>query len=390
MRLSDDYDDENTGFPVIYIIFGVVAFILIILMVVLFNNQSGKSSNPVTIAQTAQTAQTIQTEQDSESVGADNGEAVMSFEQSNSRIERLYREHKLTADDLDFWDMFPQEEPVVDEQTPVEPEHLIESSPSPTPQDPSTDGKHTLVEYADGTEEWLTINSYLDASTYQLTQFKLVKDRMEYYEGQKKTSYFGVDLSKYNGTVDFAALKEDGVDFVMLRLGSRGYSSGTISLDEKFQEYLTAANLADIKTGVYFFSQAITVDEVIEEANFVIQNLEKTAISYPVVFDMEHISNDTARIDGLTKAEKTQIADAFLQTVQNAGYIPMLYGDKEWLLTQIDLTGLTGYDIWLSQIGDLPDYPYQYQMWQYSLKGTVDGITGNVDYNISFVDYAAR
>lgn len=215
-------------------------------------------------------------------------------------------------------------------------------------------------------------------------------DRMGYYEGQRETSFFGVDISQYNGTVDFTLLKEAGVDFVMIRLGARGYESGQIFPDENFVANITGANEADIDVGVYFFSQAVTVAEASEEAAFVLQQLEGREVAYPVVFDMEYINNDVSRIDGLSKSVKTDIARTFLSDVKTAGYVSMLFGTKEWLVEQIDLTKLTEYDIWLSQQMDLPDYPYQFQMWQYSLNGSIEGISGDVDFNICFVDYISR
>jgi GH25 family lysozyme M1 (1,4-beta-N-acetylmuramidase) len=105
---------------------------------------------------------------------------------------------------------------------------------------------------------------------------------------------------------------------------------------------------------------------------------------------MDHIAFDKSRIDGLTKAQKTEIADTFCNYLSGAGYTPMIYGNKEWLIEHIDLTKLMDYDIWLSQPGDLPDYPYKFQIWQYSFAGSVGGVTGHVNMNISFVDYTAR
>ena len=105
---------------------------------------------------------------------------------------------------------------------------------------------------------------------------------------------------------------------------------------------------------------------------------------------MEPITNDTARIDNLSKSEKTDIAKTFLDTVQAAGYKPMIYGNKEWLIKQVDLSKLTAYDVWLSQQSDVPDYPYKFSMWQYSTDASIDGIAGYADLNISFIDYSEK
>ena len=126
--------------------------------------------------------------------------------------------------------------------------------------------------------------------------------------------------------------------------------------------------------------------------NFVVQNLEpyRAHITYPVAFDMENVSNDKARIDQLSRDDKTTITSSFLSGIQAAGYAPMIYGNKEWLIKNIDLAKLQDYDIWLSQDEDIPDYPYQYTMWQYTTTGVVNGIKGDANLNICFVSYSDR
>lgn len=331
-------------------------------------------------------------------------------------VERLYEERKLVASDLDFWDMYPVNEPDVfgvvngtepkvrasEDEDEVDKEDSEEEKPKDKyakydeemkekeEKDPSKDGKHTLITYANGEEEWVLINPYLEQNTFDFSKLSVESEEMLVYEDGRKSSYAGVDLSKYNGEVDFAALKAEGIDFVMLRLGSRGYETGQVMLDEKFTDYITKATQAGLGIGVYFYSQAISEAEAVEEANVVIQQLANYQLTYPVAFDMEYVSNDKARIEGLTREEKTTITKAFLETVKNAGYKPMIYGTKEWLIKQIDLTKLTDYDVWLSQQEPTPDYPYQFQMWQYSLDGKLNGVTGDVDMNISFVDYSAK
>lgn len=336
----------------------------------------------------------------------------MGFNGSKSMemVERLYAEHRLVASDLDFWDMYPEtppdymqgalqdetaqggtEEPK-DKYARYEEEAEKESrmEEEKTKQDPSKDGKHTLVTLAGGEEEWVLINPYLEKNTYDFSNLTMRQKQLAYYADGKTYSYVGADLSKYNEEVDFKVLKESGVSFVMLRLGMRGYGSGELMTDEKFAEYMAKAMEAELNIGVYFYSQAITEEEAAEEANFVIQNLENYPITYPVAFDMEYVANDTARVESLTREEKTKMAKVFLDTVKEAGYKPMVYGTKEWLLKQVDLTKLTDYDIWLSQQEEVPDYPYQFQMWQYSKEGNLNGVNGNVNLNISFVDYSEK
>ena len=256
--------------------------------------------------------------------------------------------------------------------------------------DESNDGKHTLVINRDGEEEWVTISQYLPKSDYDYTNLICKDNRMEYYVDGTKVSYVGVDISKYQDYIDFNKVKKDGIDYVMIRLGARGYGTGQIIADEYFFDNIKRAKDAGLDVGVYFSSQAITVEEAQEEAQLVIDSVGEYHLEYPVAFDMGFVDNDTARIEALSKSEKTEIALAFLQKITESGFTGCIYGDKEWLIKEVDLSKLTEYDFWLKQEGDLPDYPYKFSMWQYSRKGSVNGISGFVSLNISFVDFAEK
>ena len=200
----------------------------------------------------------------------------------------------------------------------------------------------------------------------------------------------GVDISKYQDYVDFLKLKKAGIDFVMLRVGARGYGSGQIVLDEYFADNLKRATDAGLQIGVYFTSQAITEAEAVEEANVVLDNIKDYKITYPVAFDMGFVDNDTARIEEVSRADKTKITKAFLDTIAAAGYKTLLYGNKEWLIKEVDLSKLSADDVWLSQVVDVPDYPYRFTMWQYADDISVDGIAGYANMNISFIDYSEK
>jgi GH25 family lysozyme M1 (1,4-beta-N-acetylmuramidase) len=277
--------------------------------------------------------------------------------------------------------MYP--EPTSTPQPTATPEAVVE-------EDPSTDGKHTLVQYSDGREEWVRISPYLPKHEYDFTKLVCQSNLMKYFEDGRKTSYVGVDISKFQDYVDFVKVKKAGIEFVMLRVGARGYGTGQLILDEYFNDNIKRATDAGLDVGVYFFSQAITPEEAVEEANMVIESLGEYQISYPVAFDMELIENDTARTDSLTRAERTEITKAFLDTISAAGYKTLIYGNKEWLLKEIDMSKLTAYDVWYSQGADIPDYPYKFGMWQYSFQGSVDGIAGYVNMDISFINYSEK
>ena len=125
-----------------------------------------------------------------------------------------------------------------------------------------------------------------------------------------------------------------------------------------------------------------TVEEAVEEAEYVLDALEGDSITYPVVFDLEQVAHDEARTDDLSVETATEITQAFCQTIDQAGYQPMIYGNVTWLMDRIDLTQLTEYQLWLAQYQSTPTFPYQFTMWQYSHQGSVAGIEGNVDLNL--------
>lgn len=368
MKMPDDFEDRSNLTPtVVMAIVSVSVFVAVILLLVLFGNQHSGGNGA-----------TQKTEQN-EAVQA-SGDAVSSTI-LYPETDELLTGSSLHPEDFDFWDLYPESE---EEPEPTEtPEAVVEN-------DPSTDGKHTLVQYADGREEWVLISPYLPKHEYDFTKLVCQSSLMKYYEDGKQTSYVGVDISKYQDYVDFAKVKKAGIDFVMLRVGARGYGTGQLMLDEYFTENIKRATDAGLEVGVYFFSQAITKEEAVEEANMVIQNLGEYKITYPVAYDMELIDNDTARTDILTKAEKTEMAKTFLETIAAAGFKTMIYGDKEWLIKEIDMSKLTAYDVWLSQATDIPDYPYKFTMWQYQFEGSVDGIAGYVNMDISFINYAEK
>ena len=396
MKLPGEDEPVGTGLPVVYMVVGVSTFVLVLLFAVLKSND-GKNRG----------SDYLKEMQQKEEMAAAESEAQLPDEP----------EKKLRAEDLDFWDMYPVEEEAetetgnsreetakserstfaekakrVEEEEKERQELSKAKEQEQAKNDPATDGRHTQVTNRDGTEEWVMLNPYLKKNTYDFTNLEEKAGLRRYMENGKKISYVGVDLSKQNGDVNFNSMKAAGVDYVMIRLGGRGYSTGQISLDENFKKNIEGAAAAGLDIGVYFNSQAISQEEAIQEVNFVIQNLEpyRANVKYPIAFDMEFVANDTARIDSLTKDEKTNIATSFLESVKAAGYVPMIYGDKEWLIKEIDLARLQSYDVWLVQEQELPDYPYQFTMWQYSTEGVVNGVSGDANLNISFVGYSQR
>lgn len=210
------------------------------------------------------------------------------------------------------------------------------------------------------------------------------KGEMEYIEDGIVTSHKGIDVSKYQGKIDWKAVREDGVEYAFIRLGLRGYESGKIVVDEYYEQNMRGANEAGVKAGVYFFTQAITEEEAIEEAEFVIENLADYDVPYPVVMDVEMITSGNGRANNLSMEERTKICIAFCEAIKNAGYTPMIYGNVKCFVKMLDMTQLEDYEKWYAFYDDYLYFPYDVSVWQYSESGSVAGIKGDVDLNISF------
>ncbi len=376
MRLPGDNDERGMGMPVIYTIVAVSAFILLILVVVFISNQKPSRSNR-------------KSDMAANATEVPDEEAVK-FAEGQEDIEQLYKEGKLRAENLDFWGMYQNDPVLIEEAQPTE---SPEPTPShePTDEEKASDGLHVQVTYKDGTTEWLEISEKIPLYTYDFTNIKITNDQMEYFVDGEKCSWLGVDLSKKSGSVDFEALRANGIDFVMLRVGSRGYETGLLSLDESFEENITNARKAGLEVGVTFFSKALDVEEAVEEAEFVISNLLAYEVNYPIAFDMEYIANDKARIDILDKEEKTQIAETFLRTVEGEGYRGILYGNTSWILGELVPDKiLREFDVWVTDQAPVPDFPYQFRMWKYAVNQEIPGIENKASYVISFVDYTRK
>ncbi len=215
-------------------------------------------------------------------------------------------------------------------------------------------------------------------------------DTFKYYsQNGKPASLEGVDVSSYSGEIDWQSVKNSGVDFAMIRIGGRGYGDdGALYADDKAIENITNAKNAGIMVGVYFFSQAITTQEAIDEADYVKKLLGDIKLDFPVAYDWEIIKDDDARTDSVSAAQATECAKAFCERVRQSGYTPMLYSPSQELYFKYDLSRLSDIDIWYCEYSDVPTFYYEFSMWQYSSTATVSGIEGDVDLNICFTDIA--
>jgi GH25 family lysozyme M1 (1,4-beta-N-acetylmuramidase) len=272
----------------------------------------------------------------------------------------------------------------------TEKENVNEKSTEKTTEEETEEDKETSIQvkHADGTKEEVMLDDNIARNSYDYANLTSKSPLMTYSENGTVVSKCGVDISSNQGDVDFTKLKNAGVNFVMIKIGARGYSSGNIVLDTNYEDNIKAAKKAGLNIGVYFCSQAVSKSEAREEADTVIDAIENYTITYPVAFVMENVTDDMARIEALDTSERTQIAKTFMDRVESAGYKSMLYGDLEWLMTYVDMSTLSDYDVWYAQDGSKPSYPYQFGMWQYNTNATVSGIDSKATMILSFRDYA--
>ena len=198
----------------------------------------------------------------------------------------------------------------------------------------------------------------------------------------------GIDVSVFQGNINWNAVKGDGVDFAFIRLGYRGYTNGAIKVDSNFHKNIQGAQAAGVKVGVYFYSQAISRTEAIEEAQFCIDELRGYRLDLPVVFDLEGAQNSQYRTRGMTTQTAVRMVEAFCDTVENAGYRSMYYSYAKFLAEHEGMVAqLKGYDLWMAMYYKVPFFPYNFQIWQYTSTGKVAGIAKEVDMNMMFLDY---
>lgn len=255
---------------------------------------------------------------------------------------------------------------------------LLEEPPAPTqppteaPTEPPTEPEPTLPPPEENPFDYLDFQ-------YEGRYLKL-------REGNSVT---GIDVSHWQKLIDWEQVKESGVDFAMIRLGYRGYEQGGLNIDTYATANLDGAIAAGLDVGVYFFSQAITPEEAEEEAYFVLEHLEpyKEFITMPVVFDWEHVSSENARTANMRDPDiLTKCTLAFLQTIEFSGYRTMVYFNRTQSWKYLNLEELKDYEFWLAAYTQRMDFPYKIQMWQYTNKGKVPGVTGDCDINIYFPD----
>jgi len=253
-------------------------------------------------------------------------------------------------------------------------EKEAEAVPEPAPEEPVTFrfGDRVLTPL-----EGMPLNPY-DRAAFTVD----ARGRVS-YEKDGKRARTGVDVSTYQGEIDWPAVAADGIDFAILRLGYRGYTEGGLFLDQTFEANLRGALDAGLDVGVYFFSQAITLQEAEAEADFILEAVAGYEIACPIAFDWEPIApGSEARTDSLDNGTLTQCANAFCARIREAGYTPAVYFNQSLGYLRYDLRELTEHVLWLAEYDTKPDFYYHFDLWQYTHTGQVAGIQGDVDLDL--------
>ena len=230
--------------------------------------------------------------------------------------------------------------------------------------------------------ESLAVNSYDAGSFYADGAF------LNYSDPNVHTVR-GIDVSFYQKTIDWDLVAQDGISFAMIRAGYRGTTVGNISADEMFLQNIEGALNAGLDVGVYFFSQAVTPEEAIEEADFVLELVSGYELSMPIAFDWENEGNNDARTDNLSGSVLTDCALAFCERISNAGYEPAIYFYRKLGYYEYNLDKIAHIKFWVAAPGEYPDFYYDHYMWQYSFTGKVNGIDEPVDLNMYFEQYSS-
>lgn len=205
-----------------------------------------------------------------------------------------------------------------------------------------------------------------------------------YVEEDGSVKKVGIDVSEHQGVINWESVAPN-IDFAIIRLGYRGYSGGSIVMDGYYSANMAGASAAGIPIGVYFYSQATTYEEGVEEANYVLANLGDYSLSYPIVLDREDPMVDDARTNDLSVEEHTQAALGFLETIAASGHKAMMYTNRLYYSLYVDTEQVYKYPIWYAQYADEPDWPYEFAIWQYTENGEVPGIYGSVDLNLQMM-----
>ncbi len=246
-----------------------------------------------------------------------------------------------------------------------------------------------MVVASSGRYYFFPITDRIEHHGFEEGDFEVGEDGFLEYVGDDSTVEIkkGIDVSRFQGSIDWVKVAAAGVDFAIVRAGLRGTTEGKLLTDDYFQDNVEGATANGIDVGVYFYSQAINEEEAKEEVQVILDLIEPYHISYPVVIDIESAESDSARTVDLSSDEYEKVAKVFCDTVKQAGYKPMIYGNVKSFTLLMDAEDVDDYDIWIAYYGLPLYYPYHFDIWQFTSSGRIDGIDGDVDLNICITDY---
>ena len=254
-------------------------------------------------------------------------------------------------------------------------------NPFHKPKDP-----HEGQVYLYDGKDWIWMTPLEGVPVNTLTAEQFSAEGPIRYLGREYDVLRGIDVSEHQWEIDWRRAASSGLDFACVRLGRRGYTEGGLFDDPWFEQNMEGATEAGLKTGVYFFSQAVNVAEAIEEANFVLMRIAPYEIGAPVVYDWEMVVEEGSRTAELSAATRTDCAVAFCETIRRAGYTPCVYFNRDMGYYGYDLSRLTDYMFWFSlPESPFPNFYYACDMWQYSFSEEVPGVTGYTDMNLWFI-----
>lgn len=236
-----------------------------------------------------------------------------------------------------------------------------------------------------GVMQKIKINENIKRHEWDFSNLESNGSFKDYVKKDGTVTKRGVDVSEHQGNIDWERASKE-IDFAIVRLGYRGYGSGNIVKDAFYNRNMDGALENDLPVGVYFYSQATTYEEGVEEANYVLNHLGDYNIEYPIILDREDPMQDDARTNNLTVDQHTQAALGFLETIKNAGHKTMIYTNRLYFALYLDLEKIYQYPIWFAQYADEPDWPHEFAIWQYTDSGEIPGISGNVDLNLQMMD----
>ena len=232
---------------------------------------------------------------------------------------------------------------------------------------------------------WVVPEDDVPKNTLEKDDFATDPDGNITYVGGEYKASRGIDVSAFQGDIDWQAVYDSGVRFAVIRTGGRYYGSGELYRDDKFIENLEGARAAGLQVGAYFFSQAISVDEALEEARYVLELIGGRKLDLPVFFDWERVTDPDARTHTLDNETLTECAVAFCEEMKAAGFEPGVYVYNDTGYYGYDLSRLQDYMLWCASVGSYSYFYYEHTLWQYSFRGAVPGISGDCDLNMMFI-----